>query len=745
MVVLFSTTLFLSAALLFWVQPLIAKMLLPLQGGSPAVWNTCMVFFQATLLAGYAYAHWSARIGSAGKQVLAHLAVLFTAFWFLPFSIPSWILLQLEKGIDPSIWLLLCLSLVVGVPFFVVSTTAPLLQRWFAGTRHPDADDPYFLYSAGNIGSLLALLGYPLFGEPLLRLQEQGRIWAFGYAALFVSIAACGTVFWRSSSLKSASGTFPSSVKKEHDLKPAISTEPVSWNRRARWIGFAFVPSSLMLGVTNFFATDIASIPLLWVVPLALYLSTFTLVFARRAWIPRNWMIRALPYGALALTFLLASKATEPVWLLILFHLLFFFVASMVCHARLADDRPTTAHLTEFYLWMSLGGVLGGIFNALLSPNLFNRVWEYPLMIIVACLLRPDTSKDENKSSLGILDFGRPILLGALTVGLAMGTAKWFPDSAPMRNLVTLGLPIILCFTMVERSLRFGLGLAAILIAGGLFLNQQGKPLFADRNFFGVSRVTVGQEGRIHQMFHGNTLHGRQFTDAQRRKEPLAYFHKNGPLGDIMRGINLDHGMDQVAVIGLGAGAMAAYAKPGQEWSYYEIDPLVIQLATDPQYFTFLSDSPPNAVNIIKGDARLQIQKAPDQEYDLIVLDAFSSDSIPVHLVTREAVALYRKKLTLNGWLAFHISNRYLNLEPIVAALAKDAGMHCLGWFDSDISEVAKKSGKDPSHWVVMATHLNNLAPLLSKGSGWTPVKEQKSFTVWTDDFSNILSVLRWK
>ena len=246
-------------------------------------------------------------------------------------------------------------------------------------------------------------------------------------------------------------------------------------------------------------------------------------------------------------------------------------------------------------------------------------------------------------------------------------------------------------------------------------------------------------------MFHGNTLHGRQFTDAKRRKEPLAYYHKNGPLGDIMRGINLDHGMNQVAVIGLGAGAMAAYAKPGQEWSYYEIDPLVIQLATDPQYFTFLSDSPPNAVHIIKGDARLQIQKAPDQQYDLIVLDAFSSDSIPVHLVTREAVALYRKKLTLDGWLAFHISNRYLNLEPIVAALAKDAGMHCLGWFDSDISEVSKKSGKDPSHWVVMATHLNNLAPLLSKGSGWTPVKTQKSFTVWTDDFSNILSVLRWK
>ncbi len=397
----FGLTLFLSAGLLFSVQPMVAKMLLPFLGGTPAVWNTCMVFFQALLLVGYAYAMFISR-RSTGQQIVFQLVLLLLASISLPIGLSALWLNSVPSSSNPAFWLLACLAGTVGLPFFIISSNGPLLQKWFSNTGLRSATDPYFLYSASNAGSFVALLSYPALLEPNFNLQLQSRIWAIGYLVLICLIAVCAFMLWRSR--RSASGV----ELVDLDSAPASVDDVPTTGKRMRWIALAFVPSSLMLGVTNYLTTDIASLPLLWVVPLAIYLFTLVLAFSRRQVISLRSLSIILPAITILFLFIYFSHiAVEPSWMIAL-SLSYFFVAALACHVRVAAMRPGAAHLTEFYLWFSLGGVLGGIFNALLAPVIFTSVVEYPLMVLLACLLLP---REPGSARLRWKDYAKPLII----------------------------------------------------------------------------------------------------------------------------------------------------------------------------------------------------------------------------------------------------------------------------------------------------------------------------------------------
>ncbi len=733
-VVVFSLTLFVSAFLLFSIQPMFAKMVLPFLGGTPAVWNTCLVFFQAALLGGYAYAHFStARLG-VRRQARWHLGLLLLPLLVLPIRIPHHWVPPTEA--NPIPWLLGLMGVAVGLPFFVVSTSAPLLQTWFAQTRHPSADDPYFLYAASNGGSLLALLSYPILIEPRFRLVTQGWMWAIGYTALILLITACGVIVWRSQ----AGSTEDAHGSAVHS-SAAHQGKHITLNQRAWWVMLSLVPSSLLLGVTRYLSTDVAAIPLLWVIPLAVYLLTFILVFAKRPPIPHALMVRAMPLVILPLAILMVSNTTRSVWLLIPLHLLMFFVVAMVCHGELANDRPSASHLTDFYLCLSIGGVLGGLFNALLAPLLFTTVLEYPLAMVLACLLRPATPPQTMRPRTNWLDWAMPVALGALVVGLALVIKVSDIDSRVMRLGLLCAPPALICYAFRYRPIRFGLAIGVFLFVGMFFAQGWENILYSERSFFGVYRIM--RNGPYHELTNGTTLHGAQSLDPARRREPLTYYHPTGPLGDIFAAFAGETPtLKSVAVIGLGTASTACYASPGQAWTFYEIDPTVKRIATDPNFFTFVRDCL-EQFHVVLGDARLSLARAPNKAYDLITVDAFSSDAIPVHLITQEALLLYLSKLADGGLVAFHTSNRYLRLPVVLANLAARNGLICIGRHDDQVSPAQFEHGKTTSEWVVIARRMEDVKRL-SRYSTWQRLPGQRDTPIWTDDFSNLLGVFRW-
>ena len=491
---LFSATLFLSASLLFWVQLMVAKIVLPILGGTPAVWNTCMVFFQALLLAGYGYAHWSTKWLGVRRQAAIHGLLLLAPFFFLPIQRTShWIP---SNAAHPIPWLLGLLLRVVGLPFFVASTTAPLLQKWFAHTRHATSTDPYFLYAASNLGSLFALLSYPLVIEPWLRLANQGRLWTIGYALFALLTLACAWLLWRRS-IDAVPGSSADSGKPPIARSPFEGLSAVTCTRRLRWALLSFAPSSLMLGVTTYLSTDIAPIPLFWVIPLGLYLLTFVLVFARRRLVPHAWMVRALPIIILPLAIMTITRESRPLWWLIPLHLLTCFVAAMICHGELAKDRPPAPHLTEFYLWMSVGGVLGGLFNALMAPLMFDAIFEYPLAMFVVCLLRPAPGADDHELRSHWLDYVLPVALGALVASFSLAlNVLPSPPSEFVKRAVIYGPAALLCYASRYRPVRFGLGIGAFLFAGLLSTSTWERTLHMERSFFGAYRIlfTLGPD-----------------------------------------------------------------------------------------------------------------------------------------------------------------------------------------------------------------------------------------------------------
>jgi hypothetical protein len=761
----YTVTIFVSAALLFLIQPMFARMILPFLGGSPAVWNTAMVFYQTMLLAGYAYAHLTISRLGARRQAAVHVAVMLLPLLALPIAVPAgW---APPTTSSPVPWLLALLVVAVGLPYFVVSASSPLLQAWFAAGGSK-AGNPYALYAASNLGSMLGLLGYPALVEPRLRLAEQSLLWSGGYLLLLALTAGCAAMLWRAPRDEAATGS------------PALAPEPApTWRRRLRWILLAMAPSSLLLSVTSYISADIAAIPLLWVWPLAIYLLTFTLVFADRPLLPHWIMVRALPIVLLPLLITILAGATQPLELLIPLHLITFFVAAMVCHGELAADRPGPARLTEFYLLLSLGGALGGMANALLAPQIFNSVLEYPLTLALCGFLLPaglvvararngeagsapeqaagpatsaaSSAGGASPAALGIsaaalkrrpsafsLDLLLPAGLGLLTVALIMA-GQALSLRGPAGIAVMLGLPALICFSFSRRPLRFGLGLAALLAASVLYTRGNEQVLYAERTFFGVHRVFLDGGSQTHVLAHGNTKHGAQSLEPERRQEPLTYYTRSGPIGQIFAERGGQPGL-RVGAVGLGVATVACYAQPGQSWTFYEIDPAVARIARDPALFTFLRDCLPDAP-IVLGDARLSLA-AGEGQYDLLILDAYSSDAIPIHLITREALALYLDRLAPDGVLAFHISNQHLDLEPVLADLAADAGLTALVRNDQVLTQEEWAAGKAPSVWVLLARPSTDLGPLATDPR-WQPARRVPGARLWTDDFSSLLSVLR--
>jgi hypothetical protein len=719
----FTVAVFLSAALLFVVEPMFGKMVLPLLGGSPAVWTTCMVFFQGALLLGYLYAHIGPRWLGLRRHTVMHIVLLALCFFVLPISVAATAgTFRLEH---PNVWLLWVLTLSLGAPFVLLSSTGPLLQVWFSKTSHPEAERPYFLYAASNAGSLLALLSYPFLIEPLITLRGQSRLWSLGFLFLIVVVAIAAAYLRTGATVRgSVSAT-------------SQATARIGTRRMLRWTVLAFVPSSFFLALTTFITTDVAAVPLLWIIPLVLYLLSFTMVFGRRRLLSHTMLVRWQPVGLITLVIIgfWGTSASAPI--LVPLHLIVFFVTALVCHGELANTKPHPSRLTEFYLCLAVGGVLGGVFNALMAPALFDSVLEYPLTLLIACAVRPRFSEGPSSSSRMGWNLGLITVACAVLVWSRLGDA---PKLAVPLAVISSAIAAMACLRMSRNPARFTLALGLIVLAG--LVTERARPgiLLKERNFFGVREVREDAGKQLRMLMHGTTSHGAQSMLPSRRSEPVSYYHRPGPVGDVFRALPPAPGR-RVGIIGLGAGGLVAYAGRGEEWTFFEIDPDIARVARDTNYFTYLEDTPAK-VDIVLGDARLSLAQVPDHFYDILVLDAFSSDAIPTHLLTLEALSLYRRKLSDKGVLVMHLSNRYLDLEPAVARLIQATRAAGLIRDNTDHTPQLEASG-DPSIWTAIAAQRSNLGPLQNNPK-WRPLGLRDNVALWTDDFSNIFSVFRW-
>jgi hypothetical protein len=698
---------------------MVGKMLLPLFGGTSAVWAVTLVFFQAFLLAGYAFAHVSIRVLGNRRQALVQLALLIVPLMLLPIAVP--------RGLHPSsshpaIWLLGVLFLTAGPPFFIVSSASPVLQRWFSASGDAASGDPYFLYAASNAGSLLGLLAYPTLLEPRLTLAQQSQVWTVAYVVFAVLTTLCALRL-----LSTSAGPIVAA--------PRLRMASLTWRRRLRWIGMAALPSSLMLGTTSYITTDIGSFPLLWVLPLAAYLLSFVLAFARRQLVSLTVVSRAIVVTATLVAASLLHLAVLPIWALAGVHTLNLFLVALLVHRLLAMERPPTEHLTEYYLLLSVGGVCGGIFNALVAPVVFPTILEYPIAIVVALALRPGPRgpRADARFFRKTTDLVLPLAIagGVIATLIALNVAGWL---TALTYTATLAAALLTVVPLARRPVRFAAGVAFLVLIPVL-LGQ--RALHTERTFFGVLRVE--SLDRTHRFVHGTTLHGIESFAPGRRDEPLSYYSRQGPIGQIFQ--RLGHRIHSVGAIGLGAGTIAAYGRPGDRFTFYEIDAAVAKIASNPRYFTFLRDSKAD-IRIVIGDGRLRIAEAPHRTYDLIVLDAFSSDAVPVHLLTREAVELYLSRLRPGGLLAFHISSNYLDLKPVIAGIAR--ALDCSALTQEHYPPTRqKRMGATASAWVLVARDGTSLARLRNDRH-WKPLDEGAGTTVWTDQFSNILSVVKW-
>jgi spermidine synthase len=684
------------------------------------VWNTTLVFFQAMLLLGYLLTHLTTTYLRPRNQIAVHLGLVLVALATLPVSIPeSW---SPPTNSNPSWWLLGTLTRAVGLPYLAVATTSPLIQRWYAAGRQ-NTSDPYFLYAISNVGSFAGLLGVPLILDRYLELKDQARWWAFGFVGFGLACAAV---------VLAARPSRQRTSNEHHDHNTALPSTRTNrsqlagsqqaWSQLAWWMLLAFVPSSLILGVTSHLTTDVASVPLLWVIPLGLYLLTHVIAFSRRTLPVAVWDWATAASVGLALASIVSEPFEFPTKLLP--HLACLFFAGLSCHGRLAASRPEANRLTGFYLALSIGGVLGGIFNALVAPLVFTRVFEYPVVLVLVLLV----------------------------IGLPSGTRK-----LPYWTIATTALAAAAAVPAAQRLIDHPIRLAAIsaaaliiavvwragLVAGGVataiavvgVMNSGEAAVRHERSFYGA--ISVEEDGTFRTLVHGTTTHGYQFIDPAKQTTPTSYYGETGPLGSLLTMLREDGRIGRIGAVGLGVGTIASYLSPTDQLTYFEIDPLIVKLAQDDDLFTYLSDTQ-GEVDIKLGDGRRSLQLST-QFYDLIVLDAFSSDSIPVHLITQEAFEIYRKRLAPGGVLAVHVSNRYLDLEPVVAKIADNLGMAAVAGHHS-ANDQEEEAGTTGSDWIVLAEDPATLAPL--KDGVWGQTRTEPNIDAWTDSRADLLSVI---
>ncbi len=715
-------TVFLSAALVFLVQPMFAKMATPLLGGSPNVWNVSLVCFQAALLLGYAYAHTLNHfVKSLRRQVMVHGGFLLAAGIVLPFQLSG--ALGEPDPTKPTLWLMGVFALSIAPPFAVISATAPLVQSWYSRSGRADAHDPYHLYGASNIGSLLGLAAYPLVLEPLLPVAAQTQAWTIGYgvlAGLLIISGLIAAVSGRSAGVEGA--------KTAHQAAPADAAPQVRWKQRLWWVTLAFIPSSLLVGVTTHIATDVASAPFLWAPPLMLYIGTFIIVFAKRPAINLKTSVRFLPLAVGAAVLALPSVSGVPLLSSFFLHLAVLLMAALVCHGLLAKDRPDASRLTEFYLLMSLGGVLGGAFNALLVPQIFNGVTEYPLMLIAVLLVRPEARWMGHGRTRVWAATAVIALVAAIVLRLVEGGEE--QSTLTYRILLILAvLGVVLgresrAAPVIAAACAWGIGLAASPVTGGI----------SERGFFGVVKVIDRGEHRV--MMHGTTLHGAQYIRGEDRLRPTTYYAPEAPIGQMFAAHDAP---GRVGVIGLGTGSVACYARKGQRYTYFEIDPLVAKFASDPNHFTYLSECTPDP-DIVLGDGRLTLAAEPEGDFELLLIDAFSSDSVPAHLLTREALALYLSRLSDDGILIMHVSNNHMKLESVVARIADDLGVPARYQFYVPEPGSGDNFRAQASQVVVLARSEAALARI--DGDARWSVLTGDGKRAWTDNYSNVIGAI---
>jgi predicted O-methyltransferase YrrM len=818
----FTLTLFQSALLLFWVQPMVGKILLPYLGGTPAVWNTCMVFFQGLLLGGYSYAHFLSSM-SKSKQIKVHAGLLCAGL--IPLVLLQFQIEPLTRSIlptptesNPIPWLLAVLLFSAGVPFFAVSTTAPLLQRWFSSTNHPQAKDPYFLYAASNFGSMLTLICYPLVLEPNLTIHQQSFAWTIGYVVFLALVLICARL-----------GSQNAAVESSTNANAATASPSPSFGTQAGWVALAFIPSSLMIGTTTHLTTDIAPMPLLWILPLALYLLSFILVFSSiPSWVYQGAILGLPLLACLAIAgagdllfsgitddfskrltkvlsnpiqlssaeicfflaiaigsvFLARSANRQHAFMIVLLpilllmvvslpnirekmavseleaiflHLGLLFVVSMVCHGELAKSRPDARHLTGFYLAMSLGGVLGGLFNTVLSPILFNRIVEYPLVGALACLIVPSFSVSPRWRVGKFAVQGLVFAIGFLVAGVLAIQA--FIPREKVRSILPPGGWTGTLFKWLDPALNT-------------------PPLVQERNFFGAFRIEkihythsyfdplagsyIPQPRIYHRMLHGTTNHGMQiFEPIESRREPITYFQRSGAIGQIFRELTLrsqeKQRLPRIAILGVGTGTLASYAEAGWALTLFEIDPAMVRYASQTdEYFTYMTDARRRGatVDVKLGDGRKVIEKhdVSAGKFDILFMDAFASDSVPVHLLTREAFGVYFDKLEEDGMVVVNIANRYLDFEPVLSNLAQSEGWRIL----VQRGQVVTGQDKYGTCWVTISRsgkamdRLSAMREVFETNENeqwiesWGEGKAKPRLGVWTDSYSNIVNILNW-
>ncbi|WP_456732085.1 fused MFS/spermidine synthase [Bradyrhizobium sp. USDA 3364] len=719
--VVYPAALFLSALLLFAIQPMFAKMVLPRLGGAAAIWSVAMVFFQSALLLGYAYAHLLSRMLSPPRSALVHLAFLAIAAAMLPIGIAHGFEAAPQDGLE--LWLLTLFAASIGLPFVALAATAPLLQNWFAASGHPHAANPYLLYAASNLGSFVALMTYPFIVEPLSTLHAQTQMWSFGYFFLVLLIATAAITLGRASK--------PSINRPGEVAAPTIA-------ERAMWTALAAIPAGLVVAVTAAISVDLAAAPFLWVLPLSLYLLTFVAIFRDRAWVAHERVLKLMPFAAVAIVATASTVVRPYLSAVLVTHLASFLVIALACHGELYRRRPVPARLTEFYLWTSFGGMLGGIFAGLIAPHIFNGVVEYPILVLAGLLAMP-----------GAFDGGPGRFLWKSGPALALAAAAlgivWLHVRIPASTALAIDIALIVLagvMVLVRRqpAMFFGLAVLAFVIAK---LDPLFAPVEQIRSFFGVHRVVEDRSGHFRLLLHGTTLHGAERirnadgTPVSGRPEPTTYYYFGGPISDAIAAARRAQGrLARVAVVGLGAGSLACHRRDGEDWTFFELDPHVVRIARDPALFHFLAECAPD-IRIVLGDARLTLT-ASAERYDLIVLDAFSSDAIPVHLLTREAFAAYLSHLTAHGVIVLHISNRHMALRGPAAAVG--AAERLAVFVKAQVPPAMTNDDiRAPADVVVFARSVADLGDLPAQG--WTHL-DSSSRDAWTDDYANILGAV---